>query len=93
VSVTVEQFKAEYPEFENAEDTVVQAKLDMASRQINATCYGGKTDDGVKLRTAKILARSPLGEQARLRADSGATIYDADDAALQRQVASGGRVI
>lgn len=93
MSVTVLQFKNEFPEFLETEEAVVQSRLSMANRQINANVWGSKATDGVKMLTAHLLSLSPLGEQARLKKENRGTIYGDQYEAMKRQVTHGLRVI
>lgn len=93
MAVTVLQFKAEFPEFDNTENAVIQSRLSMASRQINATVWGAKTNDGIKMLAAHLIALAPLGEQAKLRHENRGTIYGDQYEALKAQVAYGFRVV
>ena len=93
MAVTVRQFKNEFPEFAETDERVVQSRIDMATRDVSARVFGDRTDDAIKWRTAMKLAKGPLGEQARLRAENRATVYDSEYESIKRSVVSGFRVI
>ena len=94
MAVTVESFKAEYPEFEEAGDTLIAAKLADAVLNIAADTWGTEADAGVMLTAAHNLAISPFGRNSRLdKDDPTRSIYGEELKARQRRVAFGlGRV-
>jgi hypothetical protein len=75
MAVTVASFKASFPEFIPAGDTLIGIKIDAAKLQINSTVWGSRYSEGVMWLTAILLASSPYGEQARLSDDNSKTIY------------------
>lgn len=72
---TVSEFKSAFPEFKNALDSLVQAKLDSAARQTDACIWGATYPDGVMTRCADLLARTPYGRQLQLANRDGTTVY------------------
>lgn len=86
MAVTVSSFKDRFPEFEQAGSTLVQACLDDAAAQVNASAWGTATDRAVVLLAAHFLALSPfgLGLQLGIRrnpdrgdtSDSGSSVYE-----------------
>jgi hypothetical protein len=93
VAVSYAQFVEEFPEFANVGETVVQARLDMAALQVNASAYGGKRDMAIKYLAADLIARSPYGEMARLSPTGAKTIYRETFEAIQRQIPPGIMVV
>jgi len=93
VAVSVREFRVEFPEFEETDQAIVQSRINMATRQVNSTVYGGKTNDAIKLLTAHLIAMSPLGEQAKLKKENRGTIYGDQYEEIRGQVAHGLRVI
>lgn len=75
MAVTAATFKAAFPEFVNADNSVVEAKIDSAKLQINSTIWGSRYDEGIMWLTAILLSSSPFGEAARLSDDKLTTIY------------------
>lgn len=93
MSVTVDSFLASYPEFRSAERDLLQAKLDAAEPQVDSEVWGDKTDQGVELTAAHLLAISPFGQNARLVAKDGSTTYSKRLREMQLQVTGGYRLI
>lgn len=91
MAVSVSQFKAEFPEFANADTALVQAKLDHSYARLNAEVWGDYLDLGAKYLTAKLLALSPFARSLQLVSKAGKTIYDDEYLTLKRSVASGYR--
>lgn len=91
--MTASEFKVEFPEFANAPDALVTAKLADAAAQVNATTWGDLTDRGVKYLAARLLALSPQGRAMKLVSADGKTAYDDTYMAMKRSVASGFRVV
>ncbi len=93
MAVTVASFKVGFPEFIPAGDTLIANKLAAAVLQVDASVWGSKTDLGVELTTAHLLALSPLGQSARLVNKDGSTIYERRLVEMMAQVTSGYRVL
>jgi len=91
--VTVAEFKTQYPEFIEAGDVLIQAKLDDATAQVDADIWGAKSEIGIGLTTAHLLSLSPYGSNARLEKEPFRTIYGERLRNMQSDVASGHRVI
>lgn len=92
--VTVASFKAQYPEFEEAGDPLIQAKLNDAAVNVDAATWGTEADAAVMLTAAHNLAISPFGRNTRLdKDDPTRSIYGEELKVRQRRVAFGlGRV-
>lgn len=78
MALDVSAFKVRFPEFEDAQVSLVKAKLDQASRSMDVAVWGDLFDDGHGQRTAHLLALSPQGVEASLRMGAGAnqrTVY------------------
>lgn len=86
VPSTVE-FKAAFPEFNGAPDTLVQAKILDAAARTSAVAWGDKHTMGVMYRTADLLAKSPMGRKMRMMLKDGTTAYTEDLKTMVRTVA------
>lgn len=88
--VTVEQIKAEFPEFANTSDALVSAKLSDAYGQLYAGTWGTAYDQAVKYQACHLLACSPNGEFARLdprkEPDGATTLYERRFNELQHSI-------
>jgi hypothetical protein len=91
--MTVAEFKAKYPEFTEAGDPLIQEHLDDAAAQTDAEIWGDKSEIGIGLMTAHLMALSPYGRNARLEKEPFTTIYGERLRVMQSDVASGHRVI
>lgn len=91
--VDLRHFRARFPEFNNAPDTLIQATLDGCAVEFASSIWGTKLDEGHGYLTAHKLSLSPFGQQARL-ADGkrGETTYMLEYTRLVRIVAQGFRV-
>lgn len=65
---TAATFRTSFPEFTGAPDAYVLAKLNEASRQIDAAIWGTKAIDGEGYLAAHLIALSPFGNKAKLTA-------------------------
>jgi hypothetical protein len=92
MSVTLDSFKAAYPEFVNAPDGLLNQALAQALREADAAICGQNWDDLVMLKMADRAARSPYGRSAQLMMKDGSTIYTGPMEDLVRIVAVGKRV-
>lgn len=74
--VTLADFRAFFPEFQDAEDTMVQLHLDdAASLTLESVFPGSLCAIVTKWRAAASLACSPWGRHARLIDDTGKNVY------------------
>lgn len=89
MAVTAAQFKARFPEFTNADDTLVDEVLAEAVLLCPDTIWGDHTDQGVKYTTAQRLAQMPTAREMALNPD-GSTVYDKPLAELKSIVAAEG---
>lgn len=90
---TTAQLVEIYPEFSQAPAGLLQAKLDEAAARTNAAVWGDKYAQGVLLRAADLLAKTPQGRRLRLVSANGRSIYWEDLRTMVRAVAVGhGRV-
>lgn len=85
-------FRVGYPEFDKATDGLVDAKLGEAIRSTDADVWGIRTDDGVYVLCAHLLAMSPFGQQARL-SSGGTSTYETRWLKMVGEVAIGARVV
>lgn len=69
-------FRAAFPEFANASDSLVETKLSEALAFVDSEIYGTSYNDAHGYMTAHLLTMSPKGRAlARLETDKEATIY------------------
>jgi hypothetical protein len=93
MAVTVTQLKIRFPEFLNAEATLVQSCLNEAALMVDAEVFGLKTDTAITYLAAHLLAVNPLAEMAKLEQDDGQTTYSTVFDRIKRSVAGGARVV
>ncbi len=93
MALTESKFRDEYPEFKTAGSVLVCAKLGHAKDDTDASVWLTKTDHAVGLRTAHLLALSQFGQNSRLIAKDGTTIYEKQLGKLLAEVASSPGVI
>lgn len=99
MAINLATFKARYPEFLNAPDTLIAACMSEAVTMCPVSVWGAGgdsprdlTQQGVFLYTAQFLSESPFARHMNLVAD-GASPYKARIDTLKRIVASGHRVL
>lgn len=73
MTVTVDQIKAEFPEFVNTDSDLIGFCIDDAMRLVDQSAFGVRYDDAVKYLACHLVALRPHGEQARLVESSEAT--------------------
>lgn len=93
MAVTATSFKTAFPEFANADNTLVAAVITRAAADCPADTWGDLTDRGVELVTAQALALSPNGRGTQLVNKDGSTVYDQRLIDLKRAVTLGGVTI
>lgn len=93
MAVTLASFRVAFPEFEGADDSLVQAKLDEAVLALDERVFGARFDEAVRYRAAHTLAISPFGQNARLVAKDGSTTYGTQFDAVCRACAGGPWVV
>ena len=90
MAVTVEQIRAEFPEFVRTNEGLISAKLADARAMLNETAFGETHDQAVKYMAAHLVALSPGGEFARLdpneQEDGARTLYERQYTAVLRGV-------
>lgn len=69
-------FRTRFPEFEEGSNGIVQACLDAAATELNATEIGTPFDEAHGLLAAHKLAISPFGRAARMLNDDGKSTYE-----------------
>lgn len=79
-------FRAQFPEFDEASDALVQQKLGQAQRSFDAELFGEKYQDAVMYKTADLLASSPFSRTMRLDKGQGPTVYAAALEGIVRSV-------
>lgn len=94
--VSVATMKSKHREFADLDDSVVETALDDALSEIDAKVWGDLADRGQRLLAAHMLAMSPFGATAGLRAGSGAnqtSIYWGQYEDLRKRVGTAYRVV
>lgn len=91
--MTVADFKAAMPEFQDAPEPLVETALQDAAELCPESVWGEFTDNGIRYTAARRLALSPYARELALVGDDGRTVYDRDLEAYKRIVAIGPRVI
>jgi len=97
VPVTVDQIKAEFPEFANTSDVIISAKIADAYGQLYPSGWGAAYEQAVKYQTCHLIACSPGGEFARLdpikEPDGATTLYERRYNQLQQGGVVGAMVV
>jgi Protein of unknown function (DUF4054) len=78
-------FRAQRPEFDQTEDTIVQMALEDAAAQMDAATFGAKFDLAQSFLAAHLLAKSPFGHSARLE-EGSESIYWGEFVRIRRAV-------
>jgi hypothetical protein len=91
--MTLATFRAQFPEFVNAPDTLVNAMLAAALLEIDTEIWAAKADQGQGYLAAHKLALSPFGNGTRLVINGKDTTYLAHYSALVGQVSKGGLLL
>ena len=73
--MTLSEFRAQFPEFQNVPDALCNSMLTAALGEINVEIWGTLKDQGQGYLAAHKLALSPYGNAARLVAKDGTTTY------------------
>lgn len=90
--LTLANFRARYPEFENASNELVEQALDDAMLEVNEAIFADAAQAAGYCYAAKILAISPFGMQARLSSGDGESTYSKRWSQLARAYCGGPRV-
>lgn len=93
MAVTAAQIQAEFPEFAETPDAVIDAKIADAQARISTATWGSLNDQGVKYLACHLIAMMPQGEQSKLMVEKEVTEYLLEYRRLLASVASGCRVI
>lgn len=97
MTVTVDQIKAEFPEFVNTDSALIGFRLADAERMVDRAVFGDLTDDAIKYLTGHLIALAPHGEPARLvesQEPGGATTtYERQYLAIKRSVVQAQMVV
>jgi hypothetical protein len=73
---TLEQFKAKFPVFSEAGDTVLQAQLDAAERYWDESAMGEELYfEAVAYQAADLLSKQPFGTQMALNTDDEENVF------------------
>lgn len=90
---SIAQFKARYPEFATASDTLVQAVIDDAAQMFAADVMGVQHTQAVAAQAADFMARSPFARDMKLVLKDGSTAYGDQVERLRRIAAIGIRAL
>lgn len=85
-------FTSLYSEFAGTDPALGALKLAEATAQISVPIWGTLADAGIYLLLAQKLARSPMGNAAKLSTTGGKTVYDDELNRLRMDVSSGIRL-
>lgn len=87
---TLASFRVAFAEFDAVADATVQARLDEAEGEIDATVWGDSATSGHGWLTAHLLTSSSYGKEAP---KDGTTTYGRRFEALQRRVGTAYRLV
>jgi hypothetical protein len=97
VTVTVDQIKAEFPEFANTDSALVGYRIADAIGLVDGVAFGSRTDDAVKYLACHLIALTPHGEPARLvesqKPGGASTTYERQYLAIKRSVVQAQMVV
>ena len=97
MTVSVDQIKAEFPEFLNTDSALIGFRLADAERLVDQAVFGACTDDAVKYLTCHLIALSPHGEPARLvpaqEPGGASTTYERQYLAIKRSLVQAQMVV
>jgi phage terminase small subunit len=100
VAVEFETFVDAFPEFRDASQVLVEAKIAEATLQVDPTVFRTKTDLTISYLTAHLLSMSSFGQHSRLipsnakaTRDEALTTYEREYRRLVRAHTSGFRVV
>lgn len=96
--VTVDQIKAEFPEFVNTDSALIGYRIDDAVRLVDQAAFGDHTDDAVKYLACHLIALAPHGEPARLVTEAAkpggaTTTYERQYLAIKHSVVQAQMVV
>lgn len=86
---TAAALKVSYPEFVRTDTALIDAKLAEAALSCDPLVWGSRTDEAIMLTAAHLLAISPWGQQAKLSARDGSSVYQKRLEDITPQVAHG----
>lgn len=91
---SVASFLADYPEFDDADTSLIAAKLAEASHYVNPKVFQDdlKVEYMVKLEAALLLMRSPFGRKMRLEATEQFLVWERELHRRKRTAVIGLRV-
>ena len=92
MALDVATFKVIFPEFTDAGDTMLALYIQDASQRVNPV-FGTLFDRAHAVMTARMLARTPFGQQARLVSKTGRSTYDDEWDNLAYAFNAGGTVL
>jgi hypothetical protein len=90
--VTVQSFRARFPEFNNIEDFAIAEIVAEAERRTDESVWQELREDGVKYLAAHLAATSPFSAELKLVDKGGDTRYGIERRRLEVIVSSGFRV-
>lgn len=92
MALDVATFKTIFPEFTDAGDPMIVLYIQDASQRVNPA-FGNLFDRAHAVMTAKMLAQSSFGQQARLVSTTGRSTYDDQWDNLAYSFNAGGTVL
>lgn len=84
--MTQDDFLAAFPEF-RAAGAMIPTKLAEATRRVDSSIYGDRTEDAIGYLAAHLLAMSPFGVNLRKEDDKTKSSYLDSFEAIRREVA------
>lgn len=90
--MTLEEFRTQFPEFQEAPDSLILGKMREAESRTDAFVWGAKREQGIAYLTAHLIALSPGGRAMQLVQKDGSTPYYETLTTLRRAVTMGLRV-
>lgn len=93
-SLSLADFRIQFPEFGNLPDPLVSQRIAWAEMQMDSAVWGDIRSIGIGFLVAHFCALSPRAEDMRLQKDKGnpTTFYEIEYSKLVRMVAGGARV-
>lgn len=93
-SLSLSEFRTQFPEFGNLPDALVSQRLSWAHDRLDSTVWGDYRSIGAGFLTAHFCAMSPRAEDMRLKRNKGEpyTFYELEFNRWVRIVAGGARI-
>lgn len=93
-TLTLAEFRAAFPEFQNFPDSMVQQRIDWALAECDPEVWGDKRSIGAGFLAAHYITLSPRGEDMRLKKNKGAptSFYEIQFDRWKLKLAGGARI-